>query len=179
MGFFVKKMDGDRVRDFFITAYKDILSTEEMESNKDKLKQASEALPLLKGVKQSDFDKHLTAVNLELLDISWAKYMTSKIGMDASVEYIMKVKPQIESGVPGLKKYDKLMGEYNKAFASRANDGFAGMAEYFISKIVPNIDEKYKSIPEEVDKTEAAIKDLFTGSYSVENSLVKGAGLIS
>lgn len=179
MGFFSKKMDVDRTIEFFITANKSILSKEEIETNKDKLKQAQKALPLLAGVKQTDFDKHLTAVNLELLEISWSQYLTSKVGLDGGMDYIIKVKPQVRSGVPELSKYEDLMSKYNQAFARSTYNGFATMAELFVSQVLPDFETRYRAEPDAIGELTSAVSDLIAGSFTEINNLVKNAGLIS
>lgn len=176
MGFFSKKINEDKTIHFLITAYSDILSKEKLDSNTEKLIQVKKAMPLLIHVKQSDFDKQLTAVKLELLSIAWTKYMVSKIGMDSVMNYILNIKPKVDGGVIGLGEYDELMSDYNKAFAYGIHNGFATMAEYFISQLLPNFEE---ADSDELGNVVSMVSDLIAGSYSVSSNLVKQAGLIS
>ena len=175
MGFFIKKINEEKALDFFIWAYTKILSEEEMERNKDKLRKLKEAFPLLKDVNQESFDENLTAVNIELLQAAWAKYYFSKgIGIIDAVQFNKKVDSEIESRFPLYKKLNGLIYSYNRAFAS------LNMEELFVSEIMGNSYKiAYEQQPEKIKEILANVSYMFAGTLDLAKQTIKEHKILS
>jgi hypothetical protein len=178
MGFFIKKIDTELAKEFFRSSYETIISDDEMKNNIEKLKQLKQALPLMSEVNQKDFDVQLTAVNIELLEISWTKYAFKKVGLSAATDFLLDVKFPLSKEISGLEKYSDLVSEYSQAFGSSSVNGFEPMAVLFLSKLLNNFESVSTDDQTSVNEMIQSIVWLIGGSFEVIDGYVKSSHLI-
>jgi hypothetical protein len=183
MGLFKKKINEEKATDYFFWAYDKILSKEEMHLNKNKLAKLIEAYPVFKDVEQVTFNLQLSAVNLELLDIAWTKYLFPKgVDMLEMITFNSKVQEKLKVKYPSITKLEDLMHEYNQCFAKihPSIGGFTFMADRFIVHILgDNLDDVSADNQEDINNAVREIHAQFNDTYAVSRASIKQHKLVS
>ena len=183
MGLFKKKINEEKATDYFFWAYDKVLSKEEMHLNKNKLAKLIEAYPVFKDVKQVTFNFQLSAVNLELLDIAWTKYLFPKgVDMLEMITFNNKVQEQLKEKYPALTKLEDLMHEYNQCFAKSTPSigGFTFMADRFVVHLLDNNLEGIS--PAHQDDINNAVQEIhaqFNDTYEISRTSIKQHKLVN
>jgi hypothetical protein len=154
MGLFTKKVNEDRAKQYFVDAFKSVISEAEIKTHEQKLARLKAEFPAMANVRQPDFDKHLTAVNLTLLRQTWPMFVLMRLGTGSLIDNKPdELTGEVWASIPDLREYDNLYKDYNAASAYNS-DPYAytsGMAKMFILDVLPerdkdnfnNLDELY------------------------------------
>lgn len=166
MGIFTKKINEQAALEFFAMAYTKILSKEEQVKHIDQLRQIQTTFPLLKDVKQQDFDENMRAVNIAWLEIAWTKYYTKKhVSLRDGLHFGVKMRSDVKSSVPSIDQYEALARTYTQAFGSSFTDGNGVMATQFVMQLLPHFDEVASRHPEETRQIILFFSSQFIGIF--------------
>jgi hypothetical protein len=184
MGLFKKQVNEEALTEFLTHAYKITFDENTNGSNTEKLIALKEMLPVLKGVKQRDFNSNLVAVTISIMDISWDRYLSMKPHdkIDAA-QAKLRIRENVKKAIPKIKNIDYLIDQYGHAFRESSITGYAGnglMAEHFLDNV---LGEKYESYLENKlsEMTEAinTLGDLLGEVFNQRETMIKSYKLLS
>jgi hypothetical protein len=180
MNLFRKTINKDTVSQFFQKAYEKAISAEEALSLLKKLTELKDALPVLKNVNSVVFQINFMALNLEILDYAWVKYLKScHFNPHQIIEQSMR-NTEIRESIMNMHRYNELYRQYDQAVGRSAfsRDATGELAEDFVKQILPDKD-KASLTKEEAKELHETLSWLFMGAFDTYTKNFKELKLVS